>query len=81
MVKSLQFFNGGGSTSQARSRLFIEFAHPPPPSSPTEQNGGTNSEIFYSRFFHDCKNIQLICLISAAVTYKDYHSQSDRLNS
>ena len=34
-----------------------------------------------SCFFHGCKNIRLICLISAAVTYKDYHSQSDRLSS
>ena len=32
-------------------------------------------------FFHGCKNINLMYLISAAVTYKDYHSQSDKLNS
>ena len=34
-----------------------------------------------SRFFHGGKNIHLICLISATVTYNDYHSQSDRLSS
>ena len=31
--------------------------------------------------FHDCRYFLLICLISAAVTYKGYHSQSDRLSS
>ena len=29
--------------------------------------------------FHKCKNIHLICLISVAVTYKDYRSVSNRL--
>ena len=29
---------------------------------------------------HGCKNIHLICLISVAVTYNHYHSQSDRLS-
>ena len=32
-------------------------------------------------FFHGCKNIHLISLISAAVTEEDYHSKSDRLKS
>ena len=32
-----------------------------------------------SSFFHG-KNIHLVCLISAAVTYKGYHNQSDRLS-
>ena len=31
-------------------------------------------------FFHSCWNVYLTCLLSAAVTYKDYHSQSGRLS-
>ena len=31
--------------------------------------------------YENSKNIHLIYLISTAVTYKDYHSQSDRLSS
>ena len=34
-----------------------------------------------SRFFHGCKNIHLIYLISAVVTYKGYLSLSDGLSS
>ena len=33
-----------------------------------------------SYFFHGCKNIHLICLISVAVIYEDYRNQSDRLS-
>ena len=34
-----------------------------------------------SCFFDGCKYINVICLISAAVTHNDYHSQSDRSSS
>ena len=32
-------------------------------------------------FFHGCKDIYLIYLITAAVTFRDYDSQSDGLSS
>ena len=34
-----------------------------------------------SSFFHCCRSIRLIYLISAVVIYKDYHSQSNILTS
>ena len=32
-------------------------------------------------FCYGCKNIYLVCLIAAAVTIKDYDSESDRWSS